>query len=471
MPIQSLRKRLQRRWWLAVLSVCVLLSIAAYTGWTADVKQVSNINPITGAYPYLPTVIGDDLYFYADANYDHQLFRTRGDETVQLTHVYSDSAGIYGSYTPYLPPVQAGSSIFFASMETWTEEGTRPYEIWRVNESLPEGAKLYWRSTGQVPMGWANAGDLLYVRMRNGSTDELWMTDGTSDLQLVKDGLAPEYGRGFEHTSANAAYFYSFVYTSSAMWHWRADASGILPLDTLGVTNLESYSSAVVQDDFYVHNGVRVVRVPSGSTQGELVLDGGWENRIQQMYAAGGKLFFVDAADPFMGPDFVLWRYDPAQSQLQRIGSYTSPIKAVVAMGDSAYFVLDGKDEAPTRLMRLPHASAAAVEAATLDGDLVDANWPSLAAGDSKVYMQLAANTGWNLWGSDGTAEGTQLITLLWDYRDSKFNNCPCITPLGDTLYFDKMAKAKSVEMWRVDVVEPVSQPHHLYLPQMNKMP
>lgn len=47
----------------------------------------------------------------------------------------------------------------------------------------------------------------------------------------------------------------------------------------------------------------------------------------------------------------------------------------------------------------------------------------------------------------------------------------PCITPLGDTLYFDKMASANSVEMWRVTVAATLPDPHHLYLPQVIKQP
>jgi len=473
MSVLSLEGRLQRRWLLALLSVCALFSVAAAAGWTATVEQVSNINLRTGAYPYQPTAIGDDLYFYADAGPDDQLFRTRGGETVQLTHIYTDSIGIAGDYTPYLPPARAGSSIFLASMQMWTENGVRPYEIWRVNESLPGGAELYWRSDGAIPVVWANAGDLLYVRMRNGSSDELWMTDGgDGGLQLVKAGLEPVYGGGLEQTGATAAYFNASASLSSPVWYWRADAAGVTPLDTLGVSSNEGDSSAVLQDDFYVRNWVRVVRVPAGSAKGELIFDGGWDYQLQGMYALGGKLFLVDAANPYTGPEFVLWRYDPAQSRLQRIGAYGSPIAGLTAMGDSVYFVLNGKDGAPARLMRLSHTSSTAVEAGTLSGDLVDGNSPSTAATDSMLYMQLVVNRGWELWGSDGTAAGTRSITRLWDYdQDSKFNNCPCITPAGGALYFDKMASAKSVEMWRVNVTETPADPHHLYLPQVNKQP
>lgn len=450
-----------RRQWLVVFSLCALFSIAAAAGWSADVKQVSNINPTNGAYPYLPTAIGDDLYFYANAGPDHQLFRTRGDETVQLTNIYSDSIGLAGDYTPYLAPARAGASIFFASMQMATDAGVRPYEIWRVNEASPGGAELYWRSTELIPLGWAQAGDLLYIRMRNGSSDELWVTDGGSGgLQLAKAGLASKWGAAFKQVGSNAAYFEAFTSAPFTAWYWRAGAGGVTPLDTLGVSGS---SSAIYQDDFYVTNGTRVVRVPAGSTQGELVFEGGWVASIQELHAVGDKLFLIDAQHPLVGPEFVLWRYAAAQKQLERIGAY-SRIVGMAAVGDSAYFVTAGAEDT---LMRLPATSSAAVEVTKLTGaNLADGNSPNLAAGSTLLYLQVAKDNGWELWASDGAAAGTRPLSRIWDYaQDAQFNNCPCITVAGDTLYFDKLAAAKSVEMWRVKVAED----HPLYLPHVVK--
>jgi hypothetical protein len=357
-----------------------------------------------------------------------------------------------------------GSSILFMVMQS-TGDISRPYEIWRVNETLPEGAELYWRSTGPIPLDWATVGDLLYIRMRNGSSDELWATDGTDDgMRLVKAELASGYGARFEHADANAIYFESFTSLPVQMWYSRIDANGVTPLDTLGVFSNDGYSTAVYQGDFYVKNGTRVVRVPAGSTQGELVLDGGWDYRLAEMHAIGDYLFFLDHSE-YWSPSLptVLWRYDGQQNRLERIGEYNW-IAGMAALRDSVYFVVQYTDGATTQLMRLPNASATAVEAATLEGaSLVDGNSPSMVASDSMLYMQITINRGWELWGSDGTAAGTRSITRLFDYdQENKFNNCPCLTVVGDTLYFDKMAKAKSVEMWRVNVS---AEDRPLYLP------
>lgn len=263
--------------------------------------------------------------------------------------------------------------------------------------------------------------------------------------------------------STDAAYFYA---SSGANAYWRIAGGNVTALDTLGVSSEEAWSAVMLGDDLYVRNGGRVVRVPGGSTRGEVVLDGGWNGSLQKMVAAAGKLFLVDAPNPFSGPDSVAWRYDPVQKRLDRIGTYTE-ISAVGVMGESVYFT-DEPQSGPARLMRLSAQATAAGQVATVGPAGESSDVLNIVADGSLLYLHVIIDNGRELWGSDATAAGTRSIARIWDYdQPSKFNNCPCLAVAGGSLYFDRMTSAKSVEMWRVETAGVVPSNDFLYLPNV----
>ena len=153
-----------------------------------------------------------------------------------------------------------------------------------------------------------------------------------------------------------AVYFHSAHPDVVGDRYWRADANGATPLDTQGVISTNSYLAAeIYQGDLWATDGRRVVRVPAGSTTGEVVLNGGWDYELDRLYAAGDNLYLVDRHMVAMEPiQDVLWRYNAATKVLERIGKYGA-IDTLAAMGDSLYFSDTYGEPAnqATRLLRL----------------------------------------------------------------------------------------------------------------------
>lgn len=55
---------------------------------------VGDLNPNGDAYPSLPTVIDDTLYFVANNGQSPQLFRASGTSAVQISDVYAGTSGL-----------------------------------------------------------------------------------------------------------------------------------------------------------------------------------------------------------------------------------------------------------------------------------------------------------------------------------------------------------------------------------------
>ena len=184
------------------------------------------------------------------------------------------------------------------------------------------------------------------------------------------------------------------------------------------------------------------MRVPAGSTTGEVVLNGGWEYELDRLYAAGDNLYLVDRHFVTMEPiQDVLWRYNAATKVLERIGKYGA-IDTLAAMGDSLYFSETFGEPANqnTRLLRLLQtAKTPSVVSVMAAGG--DNGAGHMVAAGSLVYLHVWRNGfDWDLWASDGTPDGTRMLTPIWRRSDgsSKFNNCPCLTVANGRLYFEK---------------------------------
>ena len=117
-------------------------------------------------------------------------------------------------------------------------------------------------------------GALLILLKIDDTHRDLWVSDGTAaGTRLLKAGFVDAVY--FDAAAPEAAYFHSAHADVSGDHYWRADANGATPLDTQGVISANGYLAATIyQGDLWATDGARVVRVPAGSTTGEVMLNG-----------------------------------------------------------------------------------------------------------------------------------------------------------------------------------------------------
>ena len=267
-------------------------------------------------------------------------------------------------------------------------------------KDINSGTTYYSSSTDSYPLNLAEFDDQLYFSARDGENgEELWVSDGTAEgTQLVAD-IAP----GIDN---------------------YGNANGSFPEELFEFNDKLYFSAQVEEAD-------RELWVSDGTTEGTQLLI-----EINPTDAnAGSPSAFPDGSDP---EDFVEF-----QDQLY--------FSARDGENGRELWVSDGTAEGTELLID--------IRPGTDEYGAYSSNPSNFAQLNDKLYFSADdAEKGNELWVSDGTAEGTQLLadispdvnrSYLYDYLDG--SRPRYLTEFNDRIYFSANDDESGRELWVSD--------------------
>jgi ELWxxDGT repeat protein len=322
---------------------------------------------------------------------------------------------------PYAPFVLKGRLIFVANdgvhgEELWTTDGTEANTT-RISNFAPE--EPWYEFDGTV------AGGQLLFDAPGPEGDELWRTDGTAaGLRLVRDINTADIGGSYPThlmASGDEAFFFTYSYETSDIALWKSDGTDA------GTVQVRAFD----RED----------------TDGLL-----YEGPISAQ-AAGQLFFFLFSPDPLRFP--MPWRTDGTEA-----GTYPLlgedewiPWKdpEMRAAGNKVFFAVEDMEHgrelwssdgvssgrAGTRLVR-------DVEPGTSGSDPA-----GLAEFQGKLYFSaFTAALGRELWVSDGTEAGTDLVKAI---QPGTGSNPSLLTVHANRLWFFADDGEHGRELWVSD--------------------
>jgi ELWxxDGT repeat protein len=418
------------------------------------------------------TAVGNALFFAADdGTHGQELWTSDGtDAGTRMvkdidpgTFISPDSPSVIpASSAPALLTAYNGKLYFSADdgvhgREIWTSDGTAA-GTQLVKDVNPAGSAPAFTGPSDLgPVGLTAAGPTLFFAEDDGTHGtELWATDGTAaGTRLVKDINTDT--RGSYPTAlvrAGGVTFFTADDGTDGQQLWKTDGTpaGTARLTTLpgGVTNLTAVGNAVFftgRDgmagyDLWTSDGtaagtrlVATIPVPVVDPPGDAQpIFPGWPG-LQNLTAVGGKLFFtVDT--PGMGQQLWVSAGTAAGTTLVKQialdpsggppsgGAYHVPITNLTAVGDRLFFTAD--DEVHGAELWTSDGTAAGthlvkdINPGTIPAPSGPPGEPAVPIGSApalltafagKLYFSADDGThGRELWVSDGTAAGTQIV-------------------------------------------------------------
>ncbi|MBA4106987.1 MAG: hypothetical protein C0485_14660 [Pirellula sp.] len=438
---------------------------------------------------YYLTVIGDKLFFSGKSP-NHGFEPWISDGTSAGTKLLKDITGVdQGSGVGGLTNAD-GKLLFYANTELtknppprgwWTTDGTIA--------GTTSYASLPSASNSVSVLGVAN-GLLFYKAQGTASTDfELWRTDGTAAGTFrVKDirpgdegGLSASFTRAID---AGGVLYFSANDGVHGFELWRSDGTeagtfmiaDLLPGVDDGVASIKLNTMANVNGELYFTASAGVddfgLWKSDGIAAGTSLVKNFDNWRPQNLYNGNGKLYF-GAGNDQSGAE--LWSSDGTEAGTTTVkdigpGSsifLTGDSPGFANIGDTIFFVADdgatGRElwksdgtEAGTSIVKDIHPS---------DGSMASSyRIPHFTViGGTLFFYANDGVHGLELWKSDGTEEGTNLVKDIRVGSSSSYvgtNPYPYAATnnsainVGGILYFGANNGTHGIELWRSDGTE-----------------
>ncbi|WP_019505636.1 ELWxxDGT repeat protein [Pleurocapsa sp. PCC 7319] len=476
----------------------------------SQVVLVKDIRPGANNYGYVYssspsnlTEFNDQLYFTAnDGDNGDELWvsdgTTEGTQLVADIHPgSSDYGNAYGSYISNF--TEFSDKLYFTA-----NDGENGFELW-VSDGTTEGTQLLvdirtgtsnYGYYGSFPSSFTEFNDKLYFTANDGENgNELWVTDGTtSGTQLVAD-IRPgtsDYGDAYSSFISYLTEFNDKLYFTAndgdngdELWVSDGTTEGTQLVADIhpGSSNYDyaygSYASnfAEFNDKLYftANNGENgnELWVTDGSTEGtQLLVDinpgssdygDAYSSYASNFIEFNDQLYFT-ANDGDNGNE--LWVTDGSTEETQlvtdiRPGSSSSYASNFIEFNDKLYFtandgdngnelwVTDGSTEGTQLLVDInPGTSNYGYAYSSYASNFIEFN-------DKLYFTANDGDNGNELWVSDGTTEGTQLVT---DIRPGSSNNSYIyssspnnLTEFNGQLYFTANDGDNGNELWVSD--------------------
>jgi len=380
-------------------------------GTAAGTFQVLDLEPgVDGSNPHDGVVHGGSLYFFAADGPDKQgLFQSDGTSS-GTTLVRDFDWPIGGTTGPEPSPgglTSLGSNFYF-----WAGEVATDYELW-TSDGTAVGTSLFADlnpSGSSNPSGLTVIGGLLYFRADSGSKPgfSLFRTDGTQSgtIELYADAIGAMAQTGPGQMSFVAA---GAGASNTELWSTDGTLAGThfyMPGPGFWPTKLfawPGFATFVTMNPSGTWSSWR----PDGTGPGTHELVELEENTGASGLGAGGETWFggataIEGLEP--------WRTDGTAAGTQMVANLAPDLTSdsdptgMVLAGDEAYFlarpndqlelfVTDGSAQGTQSILPLAPSFSTTLEGAPLQGELVFTGSPTR-----------------ELWKSDGTAAGTQLV-------------------------------------------------------------
>ena len=407
--------------------------------WTTDGTEagtvlVKDINPTGSSSPSLFTQVGDILFFTADdGTTGIELWKTDG--TTAGTQLVRDiRTGDAGNYD--VGPLVAFDGFLFMA----ADDGTNGTELWK-SDGLALGTVLVKDinpgALSGTPSNFAVYGSNLYFSASEPTTGiELWKTDGTSngtallkDINTNSDASVPRSSTPSQLVAAHGLLYFTAENGTSSSSRNRQ----------LWVTDGTSANTRAISS----------TRNPGAGAEPD------WLTPV-------GSLLFFAAWDVTNGSnDNELWVWNGTTSQrVKNLNPATSsaPTELTVVNGSLYFSANDGSvgsalwksdgTEAGTTLVKdvLPGTSSAGYPDFTY----------LTAAANNLLFVANDGFFGRELWVSDGSAEGTNLLKDFNDLTQDALNDSqgPEKVVIGEEVIFVASDGRTGTELWKTDGTE-----------------
>jgi ELWxxDGT repeat protein len=380
---------------------------------------------------------------------DHRKFRDRAlsieplEQRMLLAVVPSMLADLRsgtGSSNPHAF-VEVGGYTYFAA-----NDGATGTELWRTNATgtVTERVKdIRTGSSSSNPQSLVNMGGILYFSATNGTAvgangTELWRSDGTdAGTWMVKDIAAGTAGSAPTSLTVigDTLYFVAATAANGAEL-WRSDGTAA---ETRIVKDIQAGSSSSGVANLVVYNGKLYFSADDGTNGAELWTSDGTDAGTQMvkninagssasypfyMTAVNGTLYF-QADNGINGTE--LWRTDGTEAGTWMVADIyggTDP---------------SNPDPGANAFSSLPYSLT--------------------AVGDTLFFLANDGLHGSELWKTDGTEDGTQLVrdinTVTPDpFGPSNPSNADYLTNVNGVLFFQANDGTHGAELWKSNGTE-----------------
>jgi len=455
-------------------------------GTEAGTQLFLDINPGSESSSpgwFLPNpIVGNRMLFHAnDGTHGQELWQTDGavENTSLVRDIFpgDDDAivDLSAFYGPFVAPTDRHIVLFAdspdAGVELWrsdgTEEGTQ-----LVRDVYTQSSSVLGPLIG-ITETEVNDERLFFRAFQNGVGSELFVTDGTeAGTQLVADIFPGERAPGLAHSSypqyltaaGEWTYFSAADEDGEELWRTHTES-----LETEQVADLDESGSSSPQfiqslGDLVLftarNDDERQLFVTDGTAQGTLPLTSGGNAGA---VATGQAITYFTFSTPTDGSE--LWVTDGTTEGTRivldlRAGFESSAPSNLLTVGDLLLFTAetdetgrewwrsDGTAEGTTLLADIEPGPGSGA-----DRFLVSAPWslseePIVAHGLA-YFFAGSAETGIEIWTTDGTETGTQ---LLRDIRPGAESSEPMeLVASGDLVYFSADDGVHGRELWVTD--------------------
>lgn len=425
------------------------------TGVTARVRSFNDT-------PLGLTAVGQRLYFTVyDPAWGEELWTSDG--SAAGTTIVRDIVPGAGSSTPYFLIALGGSLYFAASLQ---QPSIPNYQValWRSDGS-PSGTVELHRYTSrndeksEAPIYLTAVGSrMFFVAGDREAGSELWVSDGTPGGTVrVKDITTPGYG---SDPTAMATTYNQLFFKADDGDHgyvfWALDRGGVnvqrildLPYSKgatvvfgpwiIGAQAFFGVQGAADYDGLWVSNGT-----PGGT----YLLNRGFAesyNSSRPATVVGGNLLFSGTGAE--GEE--LWTTDGAVEGTRRLKSFGAvSLVSLTTVGKTVFFVEHNTGRA--RLWKSDGTADGTVLVSSRTIGLEFSGPQQLtAAGNRLFFVVESEQTGSELWVSDGTDAGTRLARDIQPGAGSSYPSE--LTPYGNTINFAADDGQHGCALWRSD--------------------
>ncbi len=381
--------------------------------------RVADIVPgPSGSYPHDLVALNNTVFFLAnDGIHGIQLWRTLGTSatTWVLTNVVA-----WAQRDPFEHFAVAGGALYFVS-----SIHSLPFRLWR-SDGTPAGTTVMQEFTGVEGIaGVAALGDMVYVGL-SAAGPELWRTDGTTAGTVPID-VIPDRWMVRALGAANGK-----------LWFFAYPCSRCAPLQ---YTSSESPFALWMSD---------------GTTPGTVGLSSEFlrpTDGPRTGFTAVGNLVFF-AANLGGDSDKELWVTDGTQRGTRKVKdlattTYGYGPEQLTAAEERLVFTYDGFSGYPG----LYASDGTSVGTQFVLPSPNFGVWgPLVPLGDLVFFDGDDGSTGWELWRSDGTTDGTRLTRDIWPGLGSTYPYGLCA--FGSDLFFGANRSTPLAAFWKTDGTE-----------------
>jgi ELWxxDGT repeat protein len=439
-------------------ALTLALLLAASPALAATPQFVADVNTAArGSNPSEFTRIGNTVFFFASSP-DHGAELWKSDGVPGTEQMVADIfPGSPGSTPKYL--IAVGSQVFFMA-----DDGVHGWKLWRsdgtaagtmqVEDILPFQTKL------------AAGLGLLFFAVDDGVHGlEPWVSDGTAGgTKLLKDlapGASHSWPRGF--TESNGAVFFGASAGGvGSLWKTDGTTAGTTLVKNVGVYDLDSAAPRDVGGTLFFSgtvSGPPTLYKSDGTASGTVQVSAA-SQYPQDLINVGGTLFF-HAFDAAHGIE--LWKSDGVTASLVKdvcTGTCDGPWSSspgMASLNGRVYFV--ATDNGPGGAYGVELWSSDGTAAGTnvvkdiLPGTSSSIPSAPVAAGGSVYFSADDGVSGRELWKSDGTAGGTVLVR---DIEPGPAAGAPTgLVSLGTAVVFQAATAQIGAEPWVSDGTGP----------------